>query len=119
MFTMLFKNDRILYVNKRSLKMANLKLKTISNEPREGTSQFIWDRLIVVIDKNTGAEVNSGYLGANVVSHKQVDYHPITLKPSKYTSEWIVTIWNGPKEITKTFYNRKESNAFIKEQLLS
>ena len=98
--------------------MTNLKLKTISNEPREGTSQFIWDRLIVVIDKNTGKEVNYGYLGANVVSHKQIGENSINLKPTKYTFEWIVTIWNGPKEITKTFYNRKESNAFIKEQLL-
>ena len=95
--------------------MTNLKLKTISNEYREGTSQFISDRLIVVIDKNTGNEINSGAL---VTTHKVGDLTE-NYTPTKRAFQWDVKIWNGSKTIKKSFSNRKESNAFIKSELLS
>ena len=98
--------------------MTNLKLKTISHHAIEGTSQLIWERLIVVIDKKTGTEVNSGFLGGLVRTHKMVEL----TKNCTWTKKifmWEVEIWNGEKTNKKSFSTRKESNEFLKEQLLN
>ena len=99
------------------------KTQMILNEPRPYTSQLLWDQVIIVTDQD-GNELSytNGTPIAIIALHKEGN-ETKAMNQSRKSFRWDVEITfdNQPemKNISKTFYNRKDAHNFVNQQLLN